>query len=104
MLRLPLVLGMAHMLGRLTLTGAGAKSVERVAALVAAVAVVATASPWWLPEVAPTGAVDSVPGYWRQTADYLNTVELSQRSSSSSPRPVSASTCGGRRVTTSCSR
>ena len=71
-LRLPLVLGMAHMLGRLTLTGAGAKSVERVAVLVAAVAVVATASPWWLPEVAPTGAIQSVPGYWRQTADYLD--------------------------------
>ncbi len=71
-LRLPLVLGMAHMLGRLTLTGAGSKSVERVAALVAALAVVATASPWWLPQIAPTGAIESVPGYWRQTASYLN--------------------------------
>ena len=72
-LRLPLVLGIAHILGTFTVSGAGSRTGHRVAAGVAVLAVVATTSPWWLTtQIAPVGGIESVPTYWREAADYLN--------------------------------
>ncbi len=72
-LRLPLVLGAAHLLGRLRLAGPSAETLHRVVAGVACLALVAIASPWWLaPRVAPSGPIESVPQYWREAADYLD--------------------------------
>lgn len=71
-LRLPLVLGMAHLLGRLAIVGPRRETVHRVAAGVAALAVVVTTSPWWMPEIPPEGAISSVPDYWREAGAYLD--------------------------------
>jgi arabinofuranan 3-O-arabinosyltransferase len=72
-LRLPLTLGLVHLVGRLRW---GALPAERrvsrvVVTLVAAGAVAGAAIPLLALRLAPSGTFSSVPDYWRQTADYL---------------------------------
>ena len=77
-LRLPLVLGLAHYLGVMSHRWTGEKesrrawSSHRLVAVLAVVALWGISSPWWVGVIAPQGAFDEVPDYWRESADYLN--------------------------------
>ncbi|RMI33951.1 alpha-(1-_3)-arabinofuranosyltransferase domain-containing protein [Nocardia stercoris] len=83
LIRLPLVLGLAHLLRRVPLPGAAPMRVWRsafahpererrvaVAALILAALTLAS-SLAWTGRLAPSGAYRAVPGYWQQTADWL---------------------------------
>lgn len=83
LIRLPLVLGLAHLLGRVPLPGAapwrrarGAfahpehEPMVAVTALVAAGLVLAS-GPAWLGNLAPRGSYTSIPDYWGQASDWL---------------------------------
>ncbi|WP_054815407.1 alpha-(1-_3)-arabinofuranosyltransferase domain-containing protein [Nocardia arizonensis] len=83
LIRLPLVLGLAHLLARVPLPAAAPMRVWRsafahperdrmvaVAALVLTALVLST-SLAWTAKLAPRGAYDEVPGYWKQTARWL---------------------------------
>jgi arabinofuranan 3-O-arabinosyltransferase len=73
LIRLPLVLGLAHLLAQV---GWGRRAVERqlssiaVAGLVLA-SVIGAASPALAGRLAPSGSFVEVPGYWRQAASWL---------------------------------
>nr|WP_233434579.1 alpha-(1->3)-arabinofuranosyltransferase [Nocardia yamanashiensis] len=83
LIRLPLVLGLAHLLGRVPLPAAVPMPVWRRAfahperdRMVALGALILTAlalstSLAWTGKLAPRGDYDKVPGYWQQTADWL---------------------------------
>ena len=72
-LRIPLVLGLAHALQRLPalLRGVGARPALRTVQAATVLALVALALPWAQDEIAPRAGVDAVPRYWTKTADYL---------------------------------
>lgn len=72
-LRIPLVLGLAHALRVLPamLRGAGARPALRVVQVATVMALVALALPWAQDEIAPRAGVTAVPRYWSQAADYL---------------------------------
>ncbi|MBC7302518.1 MAG: DUF3367 domain-containing protein [Nocardia sp.] len=83
LIRLPLVVGLAHLLGRVALPASVPMPVWRssfahperdrlvaVAALVLAALTLAT-SLAWTGRLAPRGAYDRVPSYWTDTADWL---------------------------------
>lgn len=83
LIRLPLVVGLAHLLGRVALPASVPMPVWRssfahperdrlvaVAALVLAALTLAT-SLAWTGRLAPRGAYDRVPAYWTDTADWL---------------------------------
>jgi arabinofuranan 3-O-arabinosyltransferase len=61
MIRLPLALGLAHLLAR------------RYAGYLAAAAIAALAIPAYLSGLAAPGAFPRIPSYWTQAADWLNT-------------------------------
>ncbi len=73
-LRLPLVLGLAHLVGvfaRVAAVGWGQRA-GRAGILLAAVSpVIGVAMPAYTGQLAPPASVQEVPGYWRQAADYL---------------------------------
>ncbi|MDH6243382.1 alpha-(1-_3)-arabinofuranosyltransferase family protein [Mycobacterium sp. OTB74] len=83
-LRLPLTLGLAHLLGRLPLPGTAARRDwlnafahperdKRVAvAMVLLTALVAGSSLAWTGRLAAPGAFRAIPPYWHQTADWLD--------------------------------
>ncbi|MBJ7288351.1 MAG: DUF3367 domain-containing protein [Williamsia sp.] len=83
MIRIPLVLGIAHLLARIPLPGTvswpqagrAAAHPERSPALAATiallVAVVGAGSLVWTGRIAPQGTYDEIPDYWSQTADWL---------------------------------
>ncbi|WP_245717431.1 alpha-(1-_3)-arabinofuranosyltransferase [Nocardia jejuensis] len=83
LIRLPLVLGLAHLLGRVPLPASAPMPVWRTAfahperdRMVAVGALILTAltlstSLAWTGKLAPTGSYDRVPGYWQQTAEWL---------------------------------
>ncbi|MFD4458585.1 alpha-(1-_3)-arabinofuranosyltransferase [Nocardia sp. NPDC058480] len=83
LIRLPLVVGLAHLLGRVALPASVPMPVWRssfahperdrmvaVAALILAALTLAT-SLAWTGRLAPRGAYDRVPAYWTDTADWL---------------------------------
>src|SRR6476661_5491695 len=72
-LRIPLVLGLAHAMRVLPalLRGAGARPALRVVQVATVMALVALALPWAQDEIAPRAGVTAVPRYWSQAADYL---------------------------------
>ncbi|WP_425303646.1 alpha-(1-_3)-arabinofuranosyltransferase [Nocardia wallacei] len=83
LIRLPLVLGLAHLLRRIPLPASAPTPVWRsafahpernrmvaVAALILAALTLST-SLAWTGKLAPRGAYDRVPAYWQQTADWL---------------------------------
>ncbi len=84
LIRIPLVLGLAHLIARVPLPASVPMPVWRSAFAhperdrkVAATALILTAlalstSLAWTGKLAPRGAYDEVPGYWRQTAQWLN--------------------------------
>ncbi|MFY0405753.1 alpha-(1-_3)-arabinofuranosyltransferase domain-containing protein [Solicola sp. PLA-1-18] len=77
--RLPLVLGLAHLLGSLSRAhgarvGGSARRRDPFAVGVAALAVVALAgatAPAWTSQLAPRGSFDQVPDYWTQASSWL---------------------------------
>ncbi|MGX1808518.1 alpha-(1-_3)-arabinofuranosyltransferase domain-containing protein [Nocardia sp. NPDC055321] len=84
LIRLPLVLGLAHLLSRVPLPASVPMPVWRNAfahpernRMVAVGALVLTAltlstSLAWTGKLAPSGAYEEVPGYWKQTAQWLS--------------------------------
>ncbi len=77
-LRLPLVLGLAHLVGgfapgraRTRPAGQGAAALRAGVLLAALFSVVGVAIPVISGQLAPGAPVREVPGYWRQAADYL---------------------------------
>ncbi|MGE2833210.1 alpha-(1-_3)-arabinofuranosyltransferase domain-containing protein [Mycobacterium sp. SMC-4] len=84
LLRLPLVLGLAHLLSRIPLPGSAPRPVWRKAfahpeedkrvavALVVMSALVAATSLAWTGRLTPPGAFDAIPQYWHDTAAWLD--------------------------------
>ena len=84
LLRLPLALGLAHLLGRIPLPGSAPRHEwiqafahperdKRVAVgLVVLVAFAAATSLAWTGRLTPPGAYDAIPRYWHDTADWLD--------------------------------
>ncbi len=84
LLRIPIVLGLAHLLGRLPLPGSVARPVwlrafahperdKRVAVgIVALAALLAGTSLAWTGRLTPPGAFDAIPSYWQEAADWLS--------------------------------
>jgi arabinofuranan 3-O-arabinosyltransferase len=74
-IRLPLVLGMAHLLdaaaARTRSPQPAQRLLSRTALAVAVVMIGAVASPMWLGRLSPPGAFAAIPPYWQQTADWL---------------------------------
>ncbi|WLP88934.1 DUF3367 domain-containing protein [Gordonia sp. NB41Y] len=83
-LRLPLVLGLAHLLARVPFPAAAPRrewlsafahpqrSRPVAAAVVVVVALVGAGSLMWTGQLTPDGAYKALPGYWRQTAQWLD--------------------------------
>src|ERR1700758_4382523 len=83
-IRLPLMLGLVHLLGRLPLPGsvprkewvhalAHPEHDKRVAVgLVVLVALAAGTSLAWTGRLTPPGTFSAIPGYWHEAADWLN--------------------------------
>ncbi|WP_218006072.1 alpha-(1-_3)-arabinofuranosyltransferase, partial [Mycolicibacterium vaccae] len=84
LLRLPLALGLAHLLGRIPLPGSAPRPVwrnafahpeqdKRVAVgIVLLCALTAATSLAWTGRLTPPGAFDGIPQYWYQTAEWLD--------------------------------
>nr|WP_094287119.1 DUF3367 domain-containing protein [Mycobacterium lehmannii] len=84
LLRLPLTLGLAHLLGRIPLPGSAPRAEwttalahperdKRVAVgMVVLVALAAGTSLVWTGRLTPPGAFDAIPQYWHDTADWLD--------------------------------
>lgn len=72
-LRIPLVLGLAYALAALPrlVQGRGARAAVTTVRVATVVALFALAMPWLQDQVAPRGGVEEVPGYWAETASYL---------------------------------
>jgi arabinofuranan 3-O-arabinosyltransferase len=91
LLRLPLALGLAHLLGRIPLPGSAPRRVwtnafahperdKRVAVgVVVLVALAAATSLAWTGRLTPPGAFDAIPQYWHDTADWLDEHNTSGR-------------------------
>lgn len=83
-LRLPLALGLAHLLGRIPLPGTAPRPVwvrafarperdKRIAvAIVILAAMAAGTSLAWTGRIAPAGTFTAIPQYWHDTADWLD--------------------------------
>ncbi|WP_234791718.1 MULTISPECIES: alpha-(1-_3)-arabinofuranosyltransferase [Mycolicibacterium] len=83
-LRLPLALGLAHLLGRIPLPGSAPRAVwvrafsrperdKRIAvAIVVLAALAAGTSLAWTGRIAPAGTFTAIPQYWHDTADWLD--------------------------------
>ena len=84
LLRLPIALGLAHLLSRIPLPGSAPRDVwtnafahperdKRVAVgIVVLVALTAATSLAWTGRLTPPGAFDAIPQYWHDTADWLD--------------------------------
>ncbi len=84
LIRLPLVLGLAHLLGRVPLPGSVPRKVwvhalahpehdKRVAVgIVVLVALAAGTSLAWTGQLTPPGTFTAIPRYWHEAADWLN--------------------------------
>ncbi|MGK2869275.1 MAG: alpha-(1-_3)-arabinofuranosyltransferase domain-containing protein [Mycobacterium sp.] len=84
LIRLPLVLGLAHLLGRIPLPGsvprrdwvrafAYPERDKRVAVgIIVLTALAAATSLAWTGRLTPPGGFEAIPGYWHETADWLD--------------------------------
>ncbi|WP_419773253.1 DUF3367 domain-containing protein [Gordonia alkanivorans] len=97
-IRIPLVLGVAHLLARVPLPGTVSvretlsafahpqRSRPVAAAIVLLVAVIGAGSLIWTGQLAPAGTYTAIPNHWKQTADWLS--EHSARPDSSPARAL----------------
>ncbi|MCG7633310.1 alpha-(1-_3)-arabinofuranosyltransferase [Gordonia McavH-238-E] len=95
LLRIPLALGVAHLLARVPLPGTAGRretlsafaqpqrSRPVAAAIVLLVAVIGAGSLMWTGQLAPNGTYESIPRHWQQTADWL--AEHSERDDGGPP-------------------
>ena len=84
LLRLPLALGLAHLLGRIPLPGSAPRAAWRDAfahpekdkriavGIVLLTTLTAATSLAWTGRLSPPGAFDAIPQYWHDTADWLD--------------------------------
>jgi len=84
LLRLPLALGLAHLLGRIPLPGSAPRAEWRNAlahpekdkriavGIVLLTALTAATSLAWTARLTPPGAFEAIPQYWQDTADWLD--------------------------------
>ncbi|AFM15049.1 F5/8 type C domain-containing protein [Mycolicibacterium chubuense NBB4] len=84
LLRLPLALGLAHLLGRIPLPGSAPRPLWRTAfahpeadkrvavGIVVLAALVASTSLAWTGRLTPPGAFDAIPQYWHDAASWLD--------------------------------
>ena len=70
--RLPLVLGLVHLITMLTRTGVASRRKVGAAVLTVAALLGATA-PAWTADLARSGSYEEVPGYWTEAVDWLST-------------------------------
>lgn len=72
-LRIPLVLGLAHVLSEIpqVFRGTGAVIARRIFRTTVALAVIGLLTPWVYTLIAAPAGVSAVPKYWKQAADYL---------------------------------
>ena len=99
LLRLPLALGLAHLLGRVPLPGSAPRAVwrdafahperdKRVAVgVVVLTALIAATSLAWTGRLTPPGAFDAIPQYWQDTADWLDANNAGAPAGDGSPTP-----------------
>lgn len=99
LLRLPLALGLAHLLGRVPLPGSAPRTVwrdafahperdKRVAVgVVVLTALTAATSLAWTGRLTPPGAFDAIPQYWHDTADWLDANNTGTPAGDGSPTP-----------------
>ncbi|MFT3716651.1 MAG: DUF3367 domain-containing protein [Gordonia sp. (in: high G+C Gram-positive bacteria)] len=72
LIRIPIVLGVAHLLARVQLRPVGAVAHRGfAAALVVVVAVIGSGTLAWTGGIAPPGSYTAVPDHWKQAADWL---------------------------------
>ncbi|UCZ92500.1 DUF3367 domain-containing protein [Gordonia sp. WA4-43] len=95
LLRIPLVLGVAHLLARVPLPGSASRretlsafaqpqrSRPVAATIVLLVAVIGAGSLMWTGQLAPDGTYQAIPRHWQQTADWL--AEHSERDDGAPP-------------------
>ncbi|UPG70670.1 DUF3367 domain-containing protein [Gordonia hongkongensis] len=95
LLRIPLVLGVAHLLARVPLPGSASRretlsafaqpqrSRPVAATIVLLVAVIGAGSLMWTGQLAPDGTYQAIPRHWQQTADWLT--EHSERDDGAPP-------------------
>ncbi|MDT0221482.1 DUF3367 domain-containing protein [Gordonia sp. AC31] len=95
LLRIPLVLGVAHLLARVPLPGSAGRretlsafaqpqrSRPVAATIVLLVAVIGAGSLMWTGQLAPDGTYQAIPRHWEQTADWL--AEHSERDDGAPP-------------------
>ncbi len=115
LLRLPMALGLAHLLGRIPLPGSAPRHEwvqafahperdKRVAVgMVVLVALAAATSLAWTGRLTPPGAFDAIPQYWHDTADWLD--EHNTRPPAACwwrPAPRSPPRCGAPATTSRC--
>ena len=91
-IRIPVVLGIAHLLARVPLTDPRAflrpaMSRGAAAALVVAVAVAGSGSLMWTGQLTPADTYRSMPSYWSQTAAWLEQHSSTALNSSGGSRP-----------------
>lgn len=83
-LRLPLMLGLAHATARMPWPGSGPRAEvlrtwahpdkhrSAIAAMLVLIAAAGATAPAWSARLAPVGGYGEVPGHWHQAADWLN--------------------------------
>ncbi len=75
-IRIPLVLGLAQVLGRIPLSLSAFAHPERdrrvAAGIVVLTALMVSTSLAWTGRLTPPGAFDAIPGYWHEAADWLS--------------------------------
>jgi len=73
LVRLPLALGVAHLLGRIPATRLlGARTGQAVALVLALAAIAVTATPLLVSRITTDGSFTAVPTYWQQAATWLD--------------------------------
>ncbi|MBW9211527.1 alpha-(1-_3)-arabinofuranosyltransferase [Mumia sp. zg.B21] len=83
LIRIPLVLGFAHLISGLATAAARNRESDRAmrlgVAVLGVVAVLGATVPAWTGQIANRGTYESVPGYWEEAADWLAEQDSDQR-------------------------
>ena len=117
LIRIPVVLGVAQLLGRVPLPGSAPKAVwlnafahperdKRIAVgIVALTALIAATSLAWTGRITPPGTFTAIPRYWHETADWLSAHNTGRRPRAGCwwfPVRRSPPSCGAPATTSHC--